>query len=81
MATREETLLKKRDAYVQYRQGTKIADIAKGMGLSERMVYRYIDEYELVQLRKWKKSVDEALEVTPMNAPVSQLVKIIQARK
>lgn len=80
-ASRQEVLERKRSAYVRWKQGEPVIDIAKDMKLSERMVYRYIDEYELVQLRKWKTSFQAALDVTPLDAPVSQLLKVLKAKK
>ncbi|CAM0093824.1 hypothetical protein VPHD128_0055 [Vibrio phage D128] len=68
-------------AFLLQKQGLSVPQIAVKMERSERMIYRYLDVYELNQLRQWKKAVDEALKVTPMTAPVSQLVKIIKARK
>lgn len=68
-------------AFLLQKQGMSVPQIAVEMDRSERMIYRYLDAYELNQLRQWKKAVDEALKVTPMTAPVSQLVKVIKARK
>ena len=80
MATKEQADVKKRKAYILYKQGTAIPDIGKMLHVSDRMVYRYIQEFELAMLRKWKKTFEEALKVTDVNAPVSQLLKVIQAK-
>lgn len=68
-------------AFLLQKQGLSVPQIAVKMERSERMIYRYLDAYELNQLRRWKQAVDGALQVTPMNAPVSQLLKVIKARK
>lgn len=78
--SKQETLKRKEETFLLYKGGTSVPEIAKRMGLSERMIYRYIDEYELVRLRKWKAKLEEALQITPMDAPVSQLLAVLQAR-
>lgn len=78
--SRAEVLARKRYAYLQHKKGVAVLDIAYDLGLSERMVYRYIDEFELAQLRKWKSAVDEALNSVPLDAPVSTLLKVIKAK-
>ena len=81
MASRDEVLAKKRKAYLDYKSGVSVQDIASELGLSERMVYRYIDEFDLVQLRAWKTRFEESLSIVSMSDPVSKLVKLIKARK
>lgn len=80
MKTKSSVLHRKQEAFLEYKKGMPVAAIAKNMNLSERMIYRYIDEYELVQLRKWQDNVDEALRITPLDAPVSQLLKVLKER-
>lgn len=72
---------KKREAYLLHKSGETTTAIAAKLGVSERMVYRYIDAFELDQLRLWKAKFEEALAITPMEAPVAQLLKVIKARK
>ena len=72
---------RKRQAYLMHKSGETVPDIATQLEVSERMVYRYIDAFELQQLRAWKERFEEALSVTPLESPVSQLLKIIKARK
>ena len=71
---------RKKQAYLMHKSGQPVADIATELEVSERMVYRYIDAFELQQLRAWKERFEEALSVTPLESPVSQLLKIIKAR-
>ncbi|WAI96160.1 homeodomain-like protein [Vibrio phage vB_VhaP_PG11] len=78
MASREETLARKKQAFFLYKQGTKAPEIAKQLGISERMAYRYIDEYELVQLRQWRTQFKEALEKADKNAPLSHFLNILR---
>lgn len=75
-----KTLAKKRKAFLLRKQGKSVSQIAKEMSLSERMVYRYLDEYELVQLRKWRADMDAALKIADKDKPLSLFLQILKAQ-
>jgi predicted transcriptional regulator len=74
------TLAKKREAYLLRKQGYSVLEIAKEMNLSERMVYRYLDEYELHQLRQWRDQFNDALKTADKDQPLSVFLKILKAQ-
>lgn len=76
--TREETLRRKKEAYLLQKQGNTIQQIASKLKVSERMAYRYIDEYELNQLRTWRKKFDDALQMSDMDAPLQHFLNILR---
>lgn len=75
-----KTLEQKRKAFLSRKQGKSVTQIAKEMGLSERMVYRYLDEYELNQLRNWRSQFDAALKTADKDAPLSVFLAILRAQ-
>lgn len=78
--TKAATLARKREAFVMHKQGCSVDEIARKLNLSPRMVYRYLDEYELVRLRKWKEAIDAALAVTPETATLVEFLRIVELR-
>lgn len=50
-------------AYRLKREGTKMAQIAELLDVSERMVFRYIEQHELEVLREKQRVLKEAVKL------------------
>lgn len=75
-----KTMAKKRQAFLLRKQGMSVEQIAKELKLSQRMIYRYLDEYELAQLRKWRADMDAALKIADKDKPLSLFLQILKAQ-
>lgn len=74
------TLAKKKQAYLLFKQGWSVKQVAQHMKLSERMIYRYLDEFELHQLREFKQQFQTALEIADKTQPLSVFLQIFKAQ-
>lgn len=79
--SKEALRARQKESFVMYKGGTSIADIAEKFKVSERMIYRDIDAFELRQLREWRTRMEEALKVADTKAPLSSFLKILNAKK
>ena len=70
------TLARKREAYLLYKSGKPHAQIAIELGVSPRMIYRYIDEFDLVQFRQKEEAHNQAMSVLAGTATINQLVAV-----
>lgn len=76
----QDTLAKKKQAYLLFKQGWNAKQVAQHMGVSVRMVYRYRDEYELHQLREFREQFKVALEIADTSQPLSVFLQIFKAQ-
>ena len=60
-----DTLAAKQKAYALYDKGVDVATIATHIAVSERMVYRYIDEYKLKQALAKLALFNDAVALLP----------------
>lgn len=76
----KNTLAKKKQAYLLFKQGWSVKQVAQHMKLSERMIYRYLDEFELHQLREFRQQFRDALSIADKNKPLSVFLQILKAQ-